>query len=77
MLDLTHGEENSKDGTEISRRSVLVGGAAMVAVAALPAATFAAGTKAATSTDGRLEADSLLGRRHGHETQYRALRSGA
>ena len=50
MPDIAHGKESSRDGTQLSRRSVLVGGAAMVAVAALPATTFAAGTKAATST---------------------------
>jgi hypothetical protein len=42
MPDITQGKENLKDGKQISRRSVLVGGAAMVAVAVLPAATFAA-----------------------------------
>jgi non-heme chloroperoxidase len=50
MPDIAHGKESSRDGTQLSRRSVLVGGAAMVAVAALPAAAFAAGTKAVTST---------------------------
>jgi len=40
MPDLTHGKENSKDGTQISRRSVLVGGSALVA----------AGAKAGAST---------------------------
>ena len=50
MPDLTHAKESSRVGTQLSRRSVLVGGAAMVAVAALPAATFASGTKAVTST---------------------------
>jgi len=49
MSDVTHGRENSKDGTQISRRGLLVGGAAMVAAAALPAATFAAGAKGVTS----------------------------
>ena len=50
MSDVTHGKENSKDGTQISRRSVLASGAAMVAAAALPAATLAAGAKGVTST---------------------------
>jgi hypothetical protein len=50
MPDIAHGKEISRDGTQLSRHSVLVGGAAMVALAALPAATFAAGTKAVTST---------------------------
>jgi non-heme chloroperoxidase len=50
MSDVTQGKENLKDGTQISRRTVLVSGAAMVAAAALPVATFAAGAKAATST---------------------------
>ena len=40
MSDVTQGKENSKDGTQISRRTVLVSGAAMVA----------AGAKAVTST---------------------------
>src|SRR5438132_10636377 len=55
MSDVMQGKENSKDGTEISRRSVLVRGAALVAAAALPAATFAAGTKAVTSTSNRTQ----------------------
>ena len=50
MSDVTQGKENSKDGTQISRRTVLVSGAAMVAAAALPAATFGAGAKGVTST---------------------------
>jgi non-heme chloroperoxidase len=44
------GKENLKGDTQISRRTVLVSGAAMVAAAALPAATFAAGAKTVTST---------------------------
>ena len=48
MPDITQGKENLKDRTQISRRSILVGRADMVAVAALPAATFAAGTRAMT-----------------------------
>jgi hypothetical protein len=50
MPDMTQGKENLKDGTQISRRNVLIGRAAMVAAAALPATTFTADTKAVTST---------------------------
>jgi hypothetical protein len=50
MPGVMHGKENSIDDTQISRCSALVSKAAMVAIAALPAAAFAAGTKAVTST---------------------------
>jgi non-heme chloroperoxidase len=50
MLPSTDYKENSKDGTQISRRNVLIGGAAILASAALPAVTVAASAKAVTST---------------------------
>ena len=50
MPSSTDDKENSKEGTQISRRNVLIGAAAMLASAALPAVTVAASAKAATST---------------------------
>jgi non-heme chloroperoxidase len=75
MSDVTHGKENSKDGTQISRRSVLVSGAAMVAAAALPAATFAAGAKAVTSPSHnrtlRRQSMSMITTKDGTEIYYK------
>jgi non-heme chloroperoxidase len=75
MSDVTHGKENSKDGTQISRRSVLVNGAAMVAAAALPAATFAAGAKAVTSTSHnrtqRRQSMSMITTKDGTQIYYK------
>jgi len=50
MPAITDGKENFKEGTQISRRNVLIGGASTLAAAALPAVTVAASAKAATST---------------------------
>ena len=75
MSDVTHGKENSKDSTQISRRSVLVSGAAMVAAAALPAATFAAGAKAVTSTSHnrtqRRQSMSMITTKDGTQIYYK------
>jgi len=50
MPAITDGKENFKEGTQISRRNVLIGGASTLAAAALLAVTVAASAKAATST---------------------------
>ena len=50
MLPITDYKETSEDGTQISRRNVLIGGAAILASAALPTVTVAASAKAVTST---------------------------
>ena len=75
MSDVTHGKENSKDGTQISRRSVLMCGAATVAAAALPAATFAAGAKAVTSTSHnrtqRRQSMSMITTKDGTQIYYK------
>ncbi len=47
---ITGGRENVKEGTQISRCNVLIGEAATLAAAALPAVTVAAGAKVATLT---------------------------
>lgn len=50
MRAITDDKENFKEGTQVSRRNILISGAAMLAAGALPSVTVAASAKAATSS---------------------------
>ena len=55
MPAITDDKENFKEGRQISRHNVLIGGAATLAAGALPAVTVAGSAKAATSTSHKTE----------------------
>lgn len=49
MQSVAGGRQNFKEGTQLSRSDLLIGGTATLAAVALPALTVAASTKIATS----------------------------
>ena len=60
MPAVTDGKENLNESTQISRRNVLIGWAATVAAAALPAVVVAASATAATPTSPKTQRKESL-----------------